>query len=199
MVPSRSLFDVDLDKDVRAVEQMAAQLTPYIYEDELFGVMPNDLPRLTVGGLLMRLHRLEALRDLLMARQQETVDDALQRLNQVRKEWPLAVSSKVTQELKSRLNALGQAISECEENKRTCRENYPSDMEKRVIIELLKDELQAHDKWTDEVKGALSNLDNRIRRVAEKDDFCWDKRVEPAYPREKFWFLYMLPPRPKRS
>lgn len=198
MARSGALFNVDLDKDLRAVEAMAAQLTPYIYESELYGVMPGNLPRLTVGGLLMRFHRLEALRGALTERQRQILDTARHRYSEVRREWPTALDNKMIQELKARFTALSQLMAECEENRRLCRENYPSNMEKRVIIEALKDELEAHGKWTDEFNGALASLDNRIRRVAEKSEFHWDKHVEPAYPREKFWFLYMLPPRKQR-
>src|SRR5579871_2702207 len=53
---TQSAIRYDLDRDVRTVEQMAARLTPYVYESELYGLMPGDLPKLTVGGLLMRLN-----------------------------------------------------------------------------------------------------------------------------------------------
>src|SRR6202022_2614455 len=51
----------DLDRDVRTLAAMAAGLKTYVYDSELYGLMPGDLPKLTVGGLLMRLRRLPAI------------------------------------------------------------------------------------------------------------------------------------------
>ena len=45
MASTQSAIRYDLDRDVRTVEQMAARLTPYIYENELYGLMPGDLPK----------------------------------------------------------------------------------------------------------------------------------------------------------
>src|SRR5258707_14790510 len=45
----------DIERDVKTVEAMASRLTPYVYENQLYGSMPGDLAKLTVGGLLMRL------------------------------------------------------------------------------------------------------------------------------------------------
>src|SRR5260221_1821519 len=61
MVNAQSAIRYDLDRDVKTVEAMAARLKPYIYEEELYGQMPGDPPKLTMAGLLMRLHRLSPL------------------------------------------------------------------------------------------------------------------------------------------
>lgn len=66
MSEQRRIFAVDLAQDVRVVAAMAEHLTPYIYEGELYGMLSDpSLPRLTIGGMPMRLARLNALRDQL--------------------------------------------------------------------------------------------------------------------------------------
>ncbi len=193
MTQSKAAFEVDLDRDVRVVELMAANLTPYIYESELYGVMPGDYPRLTVGGLLMRLHRLSVLNKQLTLKQQITINEAQQQLAEVRRKWAVAYEGKIQQEIRARMITLAQCLTECEESPALCVDNFPSSLEKRVMVEVLKDEAQVRNVWTDELKGLLTSIDNRINRCAAKDEFCWDPRVQAAYPPEKFWFLYLHP------
>ena len=47
---TRSIVRFDFDRDVRIADAMASRLKPYVYENELYGLMPNDYPKLTLGG-----------------------------------------------------------------------------------------------------------------------------------------------------
>jgi hypothetical protein len=191
MTTSQPTYKFDLDRDIRTVEAMAERLTPYVYENELYGLMPGDLPRLTIGGLLMRLHRLASISGLLSAQQQTTLANAKQHLDNVRKEWAVAYEGKVSQELKARLRALDQFANECGENPRGCVDNYPSSIEKRVIVEALEDEATASNTLTPDLRVAITNIDEKLRRyVKTGGNFIWDQRLEPAYPRDKYPFLY---------
>ncbi|HRE48996.1 MAG TPA: hypothetical protein PLD47_14810 [Aggregatilineales bacterium] len=196
--PAKPLFDVDLTRDLRAVEAMTEPetLKHYLYGTELYGELGNNtMPKLTMGSLLMRLHRLNALRERLAPAQALALEKAVQVFEGQRKEWAFHYEGKLLHEVKSRLTALGQFLAEAEENPRLARENYPSAMEKRVMIEWLKDDLERLGKWDEELTGTLANVDNRIRRAADQVDwFIWDERVVGAYPPEPFWFLYRLPP-----
>jgi hypothetical protein len=188
---SQPTYNFDLDRDIRTVEAMAARLTPYVYENELYGVMPGDLPRLTVGGLLMRLHRLSAIANLLSTQQQTTLATAKGQLDDVRKEWAVAYEGKVAQELKARLRALDQFANECGENPRGCADNYPSGIEKRVIVEALEEEASASNTLTPDLRAAITNIDEKLRRYMKPGSaFLWDQRLEAAYPRDKYPFLY---------
>jgi hypothetical protein len=194
MTSAYPVFGFDLDHDVRAAEAMAARLTPYIYETALYGPMPGDLPRLTVGGLLMRLNRLSAIAELLSPTQRKALDTAQQQFDTVRQEWAVAYEGRLKQELQSRLKALEQFIVDCEETPRQCADLYPSEIEKRVIVESLKDEAVARNILVPAAHAKLSGIDNHLHRLAQpSDSFVWDTRLEPAYPRDKFWFLYVAP------
>jgi hypothetical protein len=188
---SQPTYKFDLDRDIRTVEAMAARLTPYVYENELYGVMPGDLPRLTVGGLLMRLHRLSAISGQLSPQQQATLATAKGQLEDVRKEWAVAYEGKVMQEMRARLRALDQFANECGENPRGCIDNYPSGIEKRVIVEALKDTATASNILTPDLRIAITNIDEKLRRYVKPGSaFLWDQRLEPAYPRDTYPFLY---------
>lgn len=198
MTTTHPVFEVDLTRDVRNVEAMASNLTPYIYEDELFGILPGDLPRLTLGGLLMRLARLDVLADRLPESQQQTAENARRQLDEVREKWRVHYEKKIAHELRSRMVHLRQFLQEVEENPHRLTPDCPSAMEKRVMIELLKDEAMQLGVWTSELAATLYGIDSQIRRLGEQRDFIWDPAVQDAYPRDKFWFLYMAPCAPKR-
>ena len=195
MSDSQSGFAFDLNRDVRTVEAMAAQLKPYIYEDELYGPMPGDLPKLTIGGLLMRLSRLSALSNLLSPTQQDTLRVAQSQFDSIRKEWAVAYEGKIQRELKVRISALDQFFNECSDNLRGCADEYPSMIEKRVMIEHLQDEAIGLNSAPVGLKNGLIALDNKNHRYFEAGKFTWDPRLEPAYPPQKYWFLYGRPPK----
>lgn len=194
MTTTQPVISFDLDRDVRTVEAMAARLKPYVYEKELYGVMPGDLPRLTLGGLLMRLQRLSALTDLLSPKQQTIVQTAQQQLDSIRQEWGVAYEDKLQHEFTARLNTLGQFLSECHETPRGCFEAYPSAIEKRVIAQVIADEMEARHTATPITRAALTDMDSSLRRyVKPADAFIWDSRLKPAYPRDQYWYLYVAP------
>lgn len=193
MATTHPVFEVDLARDVRSVEAMAANLTPYVYEDDLYGILPGDLPRLTLGGLLMRLERLHALSDRLPDPQRHIAEAARHKLDEVRDKWRVHYEKKLVHEARSRMVHLHQFLKEAEENPNRIAPDCPSAMEKRVIVELLKDEATHLGVWTPELANTLYVIDSQIRHLGEQRDFIWDPSVESAYPREKFWFLYMGP------
>jgi hypothetical protein len=185
-----TIFGYDLDGDVRAVEAMSNALVPYVYQDELYGMMPGNMPRLTIGSLLMRLNRLQQITDQLSPRQQQIVAESQQRLEAARKEWHVHYVGKIKREFKARGDAIEQFLNECTENLRGCAENFPAAMEKRVMIEQMMREADALGELTDDMKNRLVPLDNAIRRFAEPGDFRWDKRLENVYPKDPYWYLH---------
>ena len=181
----------DFDRDVRTLEAMATRLTPYVYENELYGLMPGDLAKLTVGGFLMRLNRLTVIVDQLTAKQQATVRAAQAKAEELRTKWTVAYEGKITREFQARLTALNQFLSECAESPETCSDNYSSSVEKRVIAQVLADEAAHLNILTDEMKSGLAVVDNKMRRYSEAGEFIWAEQLRTAYPQDKYWFLYV--------
>ena len=169
---------------------MAGGLVPYVYEDELYGPLPGSLPRLTIGGLLMRLGRLEALSASLNDAQQQVVATAQAQVDKTRTEWAVAFEGKVTRELTARLRALGQLVTDCGDI-RLCNEVYPSEIEKRVMVAGLQAEAQAQHVLTTQVETQIANIDSRLKQFTKPGDFLWDARLQVAYPKAPFWYLYV--------
>jgi hypothetical protein len=178
-----------LERDVKTVEAMASRLKPYIYEPELYGLMPGDLPRLTLGGLLVRLTRLPLLQ--LSPSQHDLLDRARAQVDDIKKEWAVAYEGKIQRETKARIMSLNQFLDECPGNQSACADHYPSAIEKRVMLDALRYEAESLNIYTPEFKNGILAVDNKIHRFFEKSDrFVWDSSLQPAYPREEYWYLY---------
>ena len=106
----------NLERDLRVLAAMASSLTPYLYEDELYGYLAGNLPKLTLGGLLLRLHRLTCLEDMLSAEQQTLLHDARINLEAERADWAVHFEGKIKHELRARLEALELFVRECDTN-----------------------------------------------------------------------------------
>ena len=180
----------DLARDVRALGAMAANLTPYLYEKELYGYLSGDLPRLTVGGLLMRLYRLTRLSDHLSAEQQNVVQDAAINFEAEQSEWSVHYEHKLQQELETRLNGLARFLEEWREGNAACAASYPIEAEKRTIIEHLRREAIEREVMPPELEARLRQLDNQLRRLLTDGEFISDPILQEVYPRDEFWWLY---------
>lgn len=183
-------YAYNLDGDVRAVTGMAAALVPYIYQDELYGVLSNDLPRLTVGGLIMRLNRLGKLDNLLSDTQRQAVSNAQTQFDKVKQEWTVAYEGKLKRELTARLRALGQFITDCVD-RRLCADLYPGEIEKRVMVAGLQDEAQKYNVLEPTAASQIISIDDRLHMLTRPGDFLWDERLKAAYPGDSFWYLYV--------
>lgn len=183
-------YGYDLNLDVRTVEAMAERLVPYVYQEELYGLMPSNLPKLTVGGLLMRVARLQQLVELLSENQQQALKNAQAALAATKEAWHVHYVGKLHREFKSRLESLELYLSEASDNLRAFAENYNSQMEKRVICEGLLREAVGMEEPSPEMRNRLPGLDNGIRRYIEAGNFRWDSRLEAVYPSTDYWYLY---------
>ncbi len=188
---TRSIVRFDFDRDVRIADAMASRLKPYVYENELYGLMPNDYPKLTLGGLIMRLNRLKVLSSLLTPKQNELRHNAQAKHDEILRDWRVAYEGKVTREFQARLVSLNALLNECVDNPDRCSENYPLLAETRVMAQALADEAEALNIYSQDMKNGLGAVDNKIRRFMEHGSFIWDERLRPAYPEKKYWYLYV--------
>lgn len=180
----------NLDQNLDALTAMASNLTPYLYEDELFGHLGNKLPKLTVGGMLMRLYQLTHLRDELTGEQDQKLHDALMNLDAARNEWALHFEGKVLREIESRLGAIRWFLDDCMREPSSCAGGWRNEIEKRTIIEHLINEARRLDIYNNELKAEVAQVDNRLHAVHKTGDFVWDERLRDAYPPDEYWWLY---------
>jgi len=188
-------MDYDPESDLRTLEAMASNLTPYLYEQELYGTLSKNLPKLTVGGLLLRLYRLHGLEDQLSSAQQQRLRDAIINYEQQRSDWMVHYEGKIEQELAARLRSLHVFLDDYAEDSTLARANYPVEATRRTIIHHLQAEAQELELWTDEFEEQLARLDRRLRTAlgGATGAFSWSQRLQPLYPAGVFWWLYGEP------
>lgn len=181
----------DLSRDVTILSAMASNLTPYLYEDELYGYLAGDLPRLTVGGVLLRLYRLARLSEHLSADEQTQVQDARLNFEAERNQWAAHYDKKLVQELNARLRSWEHFLAECAENRRECASSYPNQAEKRTIIAHLATEASERNRLSDDTARRIIQIDQRLHQLFEPGAFLInDVRLQAVYLPEEFWWLY---------
>ena len=188
----------DLPRDLEIVESMVADLKPYLLGGALYGVMSErgpgrqPYPPLTVGGLLLRLHRMGALRDQLSPDERSRLGEAQARADEELSRWRTQTEEKVGREVAARLHAWTEFLNECDRDYARYVIEYPTQVEARTIIALL---LDFAGKALDE-RGLLARLqlaDQLLREMAGECPFVWSDDLAPAYPQERFWWLYVCP------
>lgn len=185
----------DIDADLKALEAMASNLTPYLYEAELYGTLSRNLPKLTVGGLLLRLYRLEGLEDSLSEDQEVRLKDARLNFEQLRSEWMVHYEGKIQQEIRARLRNFAAFMEEYAANSKQAAGAYPVEATRRTIIHHLVREAKHLDLWEEDFADELGRLDVRLQAALDLDNprFIWDDALQPIYPIEPFWWLYSTP------
>jgi hypothetical protein len=189
---TRSNNHYNINRDVKTVVAMVERLVPYIYEDELYGLMPEHFPKLTVGGLLMLLHRLSAIKEQLTPQQQSALQAAKDKLSSVDHEWPVAIEAKIQREFRARLKSMNRQLNEREESTNSFVVDYPVIAQKRMILQALKDGAAVYNNNTEDMTKSLNMLDNRLRQSTVSGDFTLNSTLTNAYPKDQFWFLYAI-------
>ncbi|PJF44614.1 MAG: hypothetical protein CUN55_03040 [Phototrophicales bacterium] len=185
----------DLQGDLKIFLAMVDHLVPYVYEKELFGQISNRYPKLTLGGVLMRRHRISALRDELAPEQSLAFEEAVQKLETLRYEWLSHYQDKLLQEFHSRINSLVYFVEDCEVSWNSCDANWPNEAEKRTLVAHVVEEAQSLNIFDTEHRAVLTKLDQKLRRFFRESAFLWDERLKAAYPFPQYWWLYGRPGR----
>jgi len=170
-----------VEKDRAFLEAGIPELQDYLLSDELYWPITArgyDLPRLTIGGLLLAQERLDV--------QGERIDMLLTQLEAVRSKWQVAWETKAGREFKSRLNLWGNYLTDYRQNPEGYADSYPHEVIYRVILELLRNELPADLPE----REALYSLDTALRSSLIPGTFIWEPELQPGFPRDVYWFLY---------
>lgn len=181
---------LDVQQELKTLSAMLSNLKPYLYGEELFAETGRGMPKLTVGGILLRLEWLQGVAESLDSNTQAKIATANTDFEHLRYEWQTHYEEKILRELRSRLNALQWFLDDCGSNPNSCKGNWATEAEKRTIIAALLREAKRLKVLPDGVQAEVSNLDGGLRKHHQKGDFIWDERLQTSYPRDEFWWLY---------
>ena len=187
-----------LERNLDTLEAMAAEMDEYLRSDVLFWPMRRgDLPRLTLGGYLMREHRLLQLRSLLDMQEQKRLHQAINRYQEALEEKVVRLEKKAHEELEARLRQWGEYLGEAKRGAGI--DYYGSSAETRAMIEALITQLRVPPyKLDEEVPKKVALLDRELRRIWEPGEFVWPQEWKGAYPQERYWWLYGHPRKRKQ-
>jgi hypothetical protein len=190
-----------IQQDLREAKAMAESLGRYVQGDQLYGTVGGGgffsggrMPSLTVGALVMRLRRLEALEGRMSVEQRQTLRDIQQQHEAVRKEWRYHYEQKMTWEANSRLDAMRAFFEECSSDPKLCARVYAPEVLRRTTVEELLIAMRDLGMTDAELDKKAKATDSRLRRFTQPAPFVWASDLEPAYPQAQFWWMYSRPP-----
>ncbi len=182
-----------LERDWAFVREADAVLEDYLLSPELFWQMSGMLPgssgmgmlQLTLGNLCLSLERLSAVEWL--PKEQTELAAMRAHIEAVRNRWRANWAKKAAQEYQARLRQWAAYLQEVPE--RSSIAGYAYQVRLRVILELLNREIV---READDVPTShLFRLDQRLRTLTAPAEFVWETEVQPAFPADAFWFLYV--------
>lgn len=187
--------NVKLRRDLEILEAMATEMDEYLRSQTLFWpMMKGNLPRLTIGGYLMRQHRLVALRDLLDDSDQGRMNTAIENFNTALVEKIVSFEIRAHDELRARLRQWGEYLKELHDKSLGMGDYYPSHVQTRVMIAALVQKLKERPYKLDErIQEQLDVYDNVLRNYWMPGDFTWPLDWIAAYPEADYWWLYGQP------
>ena len=190
-----------LAHDVAALSAMAGQMAEYLDSEILFWPLGrSSLPMLTLGGYLLREHRLLALPELLTDEQRTQVDAAVFQFNQVLADRVVRFEVKAHHELEARLRQWTESLKEIEHGTLQRSSNYDTLVETRAMIQALLDRLALPPYRAEaRLEPQVALLDTRLHSRWTPGDFVWPTAWQPAYPRSEYWWLYGTPRVAKNS
>lgn len=188
-------LNYSIERDLKELEAMAAALVPYVYEDELYGRVGMNMPSLTVGAILLRLHRLRALENQLTPTQRAILDQAEAQVEAAKRDWDSHFQKKLAREAEARLRDIMTYIRESKESPQIAANAYLPEALRRTMIAEIMNALS--DKG--DLVGRALLVDSELKNYLQDSDFIWAKSLQPVYPAERYWWLYKRPQPPNRK
>jgi hypothetical protein len=155
-------------------------------------MVPSGLPKLTLGGYLLRQHRLLALVDLLAEAERERLDTAVLTFNITTNEKVVRVEERAHTELEARIRQWGESLYEFKGE--ASLSYYRTAVEARLMIAVLVNKLQtAPFQLNSRIMPQVKLLDVNLSGKWQSGDFIWPTEWQAAYPKAEFWWLYGRP------
>ena len=184
-----------LAHDLMILEEMAANMAAYLDSDVVEWTIPRtNMPRLTIGGYLMRQQRLSALREKLPEDDQARLDMAMRQFSDALEERVVRFEMRAHQELHTRIAEWIGILPDLNRRAKTEVNYYTGVVDTRIVIKELLDMLQSPPYELEEgVTDELKVIDRLLKGRLSEHDYIWDPIWETAYPRSDYWWLYGYP------
>lgn len=160
---------------LRFLRSAVPQLKDYLLSKEIFWSLGFD-PLLTLGNLLLAEQQVKA----------SGVADRklLAEIASQKKEWYSAWQQKAKREFASRLRQWTQYLAELAENPIRYAAQYKTEVRVRTLLELLAAEAPG-------LSSQLTAADSKLKALTTSGGFVWSADAKAAFPRSKYWFLWV--------
>lgn len=184
-----------LAHDLMILEEMAAHMAAYLDSDIVDWTLPHaNMPRLTIGGYLMRRQRLIALRGKLPEDEQRQLAESIIQVDEALEERVVRFEQRAHQELHMRIAEWIGFLRDLNRRARTEVNYYAGAVDTRIVIKELLDVLQsAPYQLGAGVLDEINVVDRLLENQFAEHSFVWDPIWEPAYPRDEYRWLYGCP------
>ncbi len=185
----------EVDLAVLAAE--IEELDDYIIKGDIYRTVRVQTPagvqtvQMSGGDLLSRLYRLEGERERLSAEQRSRSKDLALVARSTIYSLRTRFHDLLKREIKTRLDSLNWFLDDVMGDPKRANVEYPYEIRNRQRIQLMTDELGQ--EITPELKSQISRIDDRIRLIVKPAGFVWDSQLEPIFPRDRFWYMYVTP------
>ena len=170
-----------ISKDKAFLEASLREFKDYLLSDELLWPVTargQELPRLTIGGVLLAKARLLASGD--------QIDSLVAELDVIRTKWRVAWEKKAGREIGMRSRLWGNYLEDYPRDPYRYAGTYRHEVRTRVMIHFLLGELP-HVPPEGEL---IDSLDVMLKKFFVPGDFIWDVELKNGFPFDKYWFLY---------
>ncbi len=152
------------------------------------------MPKLTLGGYLLRQHRLNGLKEDLNDAERERLNTAVAQFQQALAEKVVRTEKRAHEELGVRARQWGTYLHDVQRETALAAVNYETAVENRAMAAMLVHFLQQPPYQLDaEAVHNLETLDIGLRKHWQPGDFVWAPVWAPVYPQAEFWWLYGRP------
>ena len=181
-----------LSQDLDILEAMAAEMDDYLVSDVLYwNMIKGNMPKLTLGGYLLREYRLTQLTSLLSEEEQELLTSALQVYQEAIAEKVVRFETHAHEELGVRARQWGNYIDDLRRDGVRVAVNYANAVENRAMIQALVDRLETRPYQLNRTAfGNLAMMDQGLKPHWKNDGFIWPDEWQSAYAKDKYWWLY---------
>jgi len=176
--------------DLTVLEAMLDELPEYLLSDATRWQIQADMPPLTIGGCLMRIHRLGKLEAQLPHLDKSRYVQAVTRFDNTLVEKVVQFEQRVHHELHARLGEW----SVCLREPHIQPKRYIDKVDIRVVIEEMMLVLQKRPYHLEkQISQEVEVLDKNLKSRWHPGEFIWDVTWQPAYPPANYWWLYGTP------
>ncbi|MEM9955437.1 MAG: hypothetical protein AAF846_27795 [Chloroflexota bacterium] len=184
-----------LKDDLDVLNSMMERIVSHLQTDEIYGnqgMFVSGLPSVTLGGILLRIRRLNALRERVGKYQQVKLDEAIEKHDRVYHEWTSHYEKKLKVELQSRIERLEQFIQEYQDDPKQYMVAFEPERTRRTIVQEILYMMQRINQENNHLLTRLANLDDNLRSIVKPSTFQWASNLESVYSKDEFWWLHSI-------